>query len=94
MLCLGCTDLGATVVVTKVVDLVQTLAPHAMRERLQSLLLMISFGFQPIAALVLGSSATWFGAQRTVHFILRTRESVHLPGRLNNRESVIKVHKK
>ena len=37
-----------------------------MRGRLQSLLLMVSFGFQPIAALVLGSGATWFGAPRTV----------------------------
>jgi hypothetical protein len=42
------------------------LATQAMRGRLQSLLLMISFGLQPIAALLLGSSATWFGAPRTV----------------------------
>ncbi len=66
LLCLVCTGLGTTVVVTMVVGLVQTLAPQAMRGRLQSLLLMVSFGFQPIAALVLGSSATWFGAPRTV----------------------------
>lgn len=66
LLCLVCTGLGTTVVVTMVVGLVQMLAPQAMRGRLQSLLLMISFGFQPIAALVLGSSASLLGAPRTV----------------------------
>jgi len=66
LLCLVCTGLGTTVVVTMVVGLVQTLAPQAMRGRLQSMLLMVSFGFQPIAALALGSSASLLGAPRTV----------------------------
>ncbi len=66
LLCLVCTGLGTTVVVTMVVGLVQMLAPQVMRGRLQSLLLMVSFGFQPIAALVLGSSATWLSAPGAV----------------------------
>src|SRR5258708_5923112 len=66
LLCLFFTGLGTTVVVTMVVGLVQTLAPQAMRGRLQSMLLIVSFGFQPIAALVLGYSATWLSAPRTV----------------------------
>ena len=66
LLCLICAGLGRTVVITMVVGLVQTLAPQAMRGRLQSLLLVVSFGFQPIAALVVGLSASFLGASRVV----------------------------
>ncbi len=66
LLCLIFTGLGTTVVVTMVVGLVQTLAPQAMRGRLQSLLLVVSFGFQPVAAVVFGLSASLLGAPRVV----------------------------
>ncbi len=66
LLCLLFTGLGTTVVVTMVIGLVQTLAPQAMRGRLQSILLVVTFGFQPIAGLVLGLSASLLGAPRVV----------------------------
>lgn len=66
MFCLFCTGLGNTVVVTTVIGLLQVLAPPTMRARLQSILLMVTFGTQPLAVLLVGYSATLVSAPITV----------------------------
>ncbi len=50
-------SLGAPAVFTMANGLLQFLAPHEMRARLLSLLLMVSFGLQPFASLLIGYSA-------------------------------------
>ena len=50
-------SLGAPAVFTMVNGLLQFLAPPEMRARLLSLLLMVSFGLQPFASLLIGYSA-------------------------------------
>ena len=56
-LCLFFVSMGAPIVVTMSMGLVQFLAPLDMRARLVSLFIMISFGTQPFAAMLVGYSA-------------------------------------
>jgi MFS family permease len=53
-------SLGAPAVFTIANGLIQFLAPPEMRARLVSLLLMVSFGLQPFASLLIGYSAETF----------------------------------
>lgn len=66
LFCLFCTGLGNTVVVTTVIGLLQALAPATMRARLQSVLLMVTFGTQLLSVLIVGYSATLVSAPITV----------------------------
>ena len=62
LLCLFCTGAGIPVVMTTSNGLLQTLAPPDMRARLLSTWLMVGFGLQPLAALLVGVSARFLGA--------------------------------
>lgn len=55
-------SLTIPVVLTTASGLIQTLAPPTMRARLLSTLLMVTFGIQPVASLVIGVSADHLGA--------------------------------
>lgn len=54
-------SLGAPVVFTTASGLLQVLSPANMRARLLSTFVMLSFGIQPIASLVIGYTAEHFG---------------------------------
>jgi len=56
-LCLFFVSIGPPIVVTMGIGLAQFFAPPDMRARLMSLFIMISFGTQPFAALIVGYSA-------------------------------------
>ncbi|MBI2976664.1 MAG: MFS transporter, partial [Chloroflexi bacterium] len=56
-----CFSLGAPVVITMALGLLQVLAPAGMRARILSLFVMVSFGMQPIASLLIGYSASALG---------------------------------
>ncbi len=56
-----CFSLGAPVVITMALGLLQVLAPPGMRARILSLFVMVSFGMQPIASLLIGYSASALG---------------------------------
>jgi MFS family permease len=55
--CLFFVSMGAPIVMTMGMGLIQFLAPADMRARLVSLFFMLSFGMQPVAALFIGYSA-------------------------------------
>lgn len=57
LVCLSLSGLAFPVVITTSVGMLQLLGPKEMRARLQSALLMVTFGIQPAAALVIGWSA-------------------------------------
>jgi MFS family permease len=59
-------SIGAPTVMTMVLGLTQVMSPANMRGRLLSLFTIISFGMQPIAALVIGYSAEHFGVQTAI----------------------------
>jgi MFS family permease len=59
-------SMGASIVFTMSNGLLQMLAPHAMRARILSTWLMISFGAQPIAALIVGYLADRIGLAEMV----------------------------
>jgi len=59
-------SLGAPIVITMALGLIQVLAPMEMRARLLSLFLMVSFGVQPIASLLIGLSADAFGTEMAI----------------------------
>ncbi|HYO87424.1 MAG TPA: MFS transporter [Candidatus Limnocylindrales bacterium] len=54
-------SLGNPIVFTMALGLIQIMSPHDMRARMLSLYTMISFGLQPIAALVVGNTAEHWG---------------------------------
>lgn len=54
-------SLGAPLVITMAMGLLQLLAPPDMRARLLSLFMMVSFGMQPLASLLIGYSAEHLG---------------------------------
>lgn len=54
-------SLGAPVVMTMALGLMQVLAPPGMRARLLSIFTMLSFGMQPFAALLIGYNADALG---------------------------------
>lgn len=51
---------------TMTLGLTQLMSPPGMRARLLSLFTMISFGMQPIAAILIGYSAEHFGVQAAI----------------------------
>lgn len=59
-------SMAAPVVMTMALGLLQFLAPIDMRARILSVFNMVSFGMQPIAALLIGASADHFGATTAV----------------------------
>jgi MFS family permease len=61
-----CSGIGIPVVLTTANGLLQVLVPGNMRARLLSIWIMVSFGFQPIAALMVGYSASLFGPANAV----------------------------
>ncbi len=61
MLALFCGSLGAPAVIATSLGMAQVMAPLEMRARLISLLTMVSFGMQPLAALLIGFSAENLG---------------------------------
>lgn len=60
--CLFLSGLAFPVVITTAVGILQLLGPREMRARLQSALLLVTFGIQPFAALATGWSARLIGA--------------------------------
>lgn len=60
--CLFLSGAAIPIVITTSVSLLQLLGPAQMRARLQSALLMVTFGIQPAAALAIGWSAHALGA--------------------------------
>ena len=60
------TALGIPMVMTTANGLLQTLAPPNMRARLLSAWILIGFGLQPLAALLIGTGAHLFGAPTAV----------------------------
>jgi MFS family permease len=66
MACLFLSSMGAPTVLTMTLGLTQLMSPLEMRARLLSLFTMISFGMQPIAALLIGFSAEHFGVQAAI----------------------------
>jgi MFS family permease len=61
MLTLFMVSLGAPIVMTTAIGLIQFMAPPQMRARLMSVFLMVSFGMQPLAALMIGFTADVLG---------------------------------
>jgi MFS family permease len=61
LICIFFSSLGAPVVITMALGLMQVLAPAHMRARLVSLLITVTFGMQPIASLLVGYSAEHLG---------------------------------
>ncbi|MBC7871554.1 MAG: MFS transporter, partial [Chitinophagaceae bacterium] len=61
-------SMGAPVVFTMALGLTQVMSPPEMRARLLSLFTMLSFGMQPVAALVVGTIAENFGVQTAMTF--------------------------
>lgn len=59
-------SLGAPVVMTMALGLMQVLAPPGMRARLLSIFTMLSFGMQPFAALLIGYNADALGTALAV----------------------------
>jgi MFS family permease len=57
MAAIFCVSLGAPLVLTTGLGVLQMLAPNDMRARIISLFTMITFGLQPLASLVIGYSA-------------------------------------
>jgi len=61
MLCLFALSFSLPMVVAMSMGLIQVLAPLEMRARLLSLFTMVSFGLQPISALLIGGASERFG---------------------------------
>jgi len=57
---------GANILIKTAIGIVQLQVPPEMRGRANSVLMMVAFGFQPIAALLLGFFATVIGTPMTV----------------------------
>lgn len=66
MLAIAMVSIGVPVVMTTANGLLQLMAPPDMRARLISLMLMVGFGSQPLAALLMGRTAELLGPQRAV----------------------------
>jgi MFS family permease len=59
-------SIGAPTIITLALGLIQVMSPPDMRGRLISLFTVISFGFQPIAAFLIGQSAEHLGVQTAI----------------------------
>lgn len=68
VLCLFMASIAMPVIFTIGLGLTQVMAPGNMRARLISLFTTISFGLQPVAALLIGFNAGHFGVQQTITF--------------------------
>jgi len=66
MICIFFTSLGAPLVLTTGLGVLQLLAPPNMRGRIISLFTMVSFGLQPLASLFIGFSAENIGTQKAI----------------------------
>jgi len=61
MLCLFALSLALPLVIAMAMGLIQVLSPGEMRARLLSLFTMVSFGMQPLSALLIGGASERFG---------------------------------
>ena len=61
-------SLGAPLVLTTSLGVLQLMAPDNMRARIISLFTMITFGLQPLASLVIGYSAELVSTQTAILF--------------------------
>ena len=61
MLCLYAVSISMPLVVAMSMGLIQVLSPGEMRARLLSLFTMVSFGMQPLSALLVGGASERFG---------------------------------
>jgi len=61
MLCLFALSLSLPLVVAMAMGLIQVLSPGEMRARLLSLFTMVSFGMQPLSALLVGGASERYG---------------------------------
>jgi len=61
-----CVSLGAPLVLTTGLGVMQLMSPGDMRARIISLFTMLTFGLQPISSIVIGYSAEYFGTQTTI----------------------------
>lgn len=61
-----CVSLGAPLVLTTCLGVMQLMSPGDMRARIISLFTMLTFGLQPISSIVIGYSAEYFGTQTTI----------------------------
>jgi MFS family permease len=59
-------SMGAPAVLATSFGLTQLMAPPDMRARLVSLIVMVSFGLQPLASLYVGYTAQWFGVATAI----------------------------
>ena len=66
MMAIFFTSLGAPLVLTTGLGVLQLLAPPTMRGRIISLFTMVSFGMQPLASLFIGFSAEKIGTQTAI----------------------------
>jgi MFS family permease len=61
MLCLFALSISLPMVIAMAMGLIQVLTPGEMRARLLSLFTMVSFGLQPVSALLVGGASERFG---------------------------------
>jgi MFS family permease len=59
-------SLGAPLVLSTGLGVMQIMSPGNMRARIISLFTMLTFGLQPISSIVIGYSAEYFGTQKTI----------------------------
>jgi MFS family permease len=61
-------SLGAPLVLTTGLGVMQIMSPGNMRARIISLFTMLTFGLQPISSIIVGYSAEYIGTQSTIMF--------------------------
>jgi MFS family permease len=66
MVCIFLGSIGAPLVLTTALGLMQVMSPGDMRARIVSLFTTVTFGMQPISALMVGYSAEFFGTATAV----------------------------
>jgi len=66
MAAIFCISLGAPLVLTTGLGVMQLMAPMDMRARIISLFTMLTFGLQPISSLIIGYSAETLGVQTAI----------------------------
>lgn len=68
MISIFCFSLGAPLILTTGLGVMQLMAPGDMRARIISLFTMVSFGLQPLSSLFVGYTAETVGAQNIILF--------------------------
>ncbi len=66
MIAIFCVSLGAPLVMTTGLGVLQLMAPGDMRARIISIFTMLTFGMQPLASLVIGYSAEFINTQSAI----------------------------